>query len=301
MKCETAHTKDIAGVFDRAAYRYDRVGPAIFSYFGDLLVEMSGIHQGAKVLDAGSGSGAVLFPAARKAGPRGWVVGIDISREMVRQTKIRVHCSGLKNVHMLRMDAQDLSFRDGIFDYVMCGFSIFFCPQPLKALQEFKRVLVKKGMVGITSRALDRETQWLGQLVERFVPVNTAGIRSNGGKNLLPNLHTPAGIEYAMGIVGLTNIRIIGMQEIFTYQNEEEWWASQWANGLRHYLEAMEPGYLEKFKTEAYKRLGYYKKKDGIRMPFRVIAAFGFNAPVPDEPGQDRDAGTCNHHHGVPP
>lgn len=301
MKRETAYSKDIAGVFDRAAGKYDSVGPAIFSYFGERLVEMSGIFPGAKVLDAGTGRGAVLFPAARKVGPGGGVVGIDISREMVRQTKKRIHGSGLKNVFVLRMDARELSFMGGCFDFIMCGFSLFFCPRPLDALREFKRVLVKKGEVGLTSRAIDRETQWLGQLIERFVPKNTIEDGNRGDKALLPDLHTPTGIECAMSAAGFTNIRIIEIQEFFTYRNREEWWASQWANGRRRCLEAMGPGNLEEFKIEVSKRLAYYKKKEGIRMPFRVIAAFGSNAPLPGETGRARDAGTCNGHHGIPP
>jgi hypothetical protein len=38
-------------VFNQAASTYDRVGPRSFSYFGRRLVDLAGIHSGAKVLD----------------------------------------------------------------------------------------------------------------------------------------------------------------------------------------------------------------------------------------------------------
>ena len=57
-------------VFSEAAPIYDRIGPPIFSHFGQRLVEVSAISLGAKVLDVASGRGAVLFPAAAKVGSR---------------------------------------------------------------------------------------------------------------------------------------------------------------------------------------------------------------------------------------
>ena len=53
-------------------------GPVYWDYFGEKLVEHASIHPGAKVLDVGCGSGSSLFPAAEKAGSKGYVVGVDI-------------------------------------------------------------------------------------------------------------------------------------------------------------------------------------------------------------------------------
>lgn len=49
-----------------------------WDYFGGKLVKYASISQRAKVLDAGCGNGSSLFKAAREAGPKGHVVGIDI-------------------------------------------------------------------------------------------------------------------------------------------------------------------------------------------------------------------------------
>ena len=59
----------------------DLDGPDYWDYFGVRLVEHAAIPPGAHVLDVGCGTGASLFPAARKTGPRGHVIGIDIGPE----------------------------------------------------------------------------------------------------------------------------------------------------------------------------------------------------------------------------
>ena len=56
----------------------DLDGPDYWDYFGARLVERAAIFPGAWLLDVGCGTGTSLFPAAKKAGPRGFAVGIDI-------------------------------------------------------------------------------------------------------------------------------------------------------------------------------------------------------------------------------
>jgi O-methyltransferase/aklanonic acid methyltransferase len=53
-------------------------GPDYWDYFGDRLVEHAAINPGARLLDVGCGTGSSLFPAAEKAGARGYTIGIDI-------------------------------------------------------------------------------------------------------------------------------------------------------------------------------------------------------------------------------
>ena len=51
-------------VFSQTATIYDRIGPQIFSYFGQRLVDLADLGSGGKVLDVAAGRGAVLFPVA---------------------------------------------------------------------------------------------------------------------------------------------------------------------------------------------------------------------------------------------
>jgi SAM-dependent methyltransferase len=51
------------------------------------------------------------------------------------------------------MDAAQLDFPDASFDAVLCGFALWFFPQPARALQEWFRVLKPGGRIGLTTWA----------------------------------------------------------------------------------------------------------------------------------------------------
>jgi ubiquinone/menaquinone biosynthesis C-methylase UbiE len=142
-------------VFSRAAATYDRIGPRIFAHFGQRLVAHAHLSPGTTVLDVAAGRGAVLFPAAEQVRPGGWVVGIDLATEMVRETNADIQRAGWSHVTIHQMDAEQINFADASFDRVLCGFALWFFPQPHRALREFFRVLKPGGRVILTTWAED--------------------------------------------------------------------------------------------------------------------------------------------------
>ena len=123
-------------IFDAAAPRYDRAGPDLFRQFGARLVDWLEIPAGARALDVATGTGAVLIPAARRAGPDGHVTGVDLSNEMLAEADRAARATGLSNFQLGRMDAERLEFPDNSFDAVTCGFALFFCPSIDAAMAE---------------------------------------------------------------------------------------------------------------------------------------------------------------------
>src|SRR5215467_8227718 len=95
---------EVAALYSLVAPMYGTVGPAVFAHFGRGLVEMMGISTGARVLDVAAGRGAILFPAAEKAGAAGRVTGIDLAGKMVQGTAADIERRGLKQAIMLLMD-----------------------------------------------------------------------------------------------------------------------------------------------------------------------------------------------------
>lgn len=65
-------------IFSRPVGVHDPEGPDYWDYFAARLVERADIFPAARILDVGCGTGSSLFPAAKKAGPRGYAVGIDL-------------------------------------------------------------------------------------------------------------------------------------------------------------------------------------------------------------------------------
>jgi ubiquinone/menaquinone biosynthesis C-methylase UbiE len=99
------------------------------------------LTPGMRVLDLACGSGHPALDEARLVQPSGSVVATDLVEEMVEATRRRAAETGLNNVETRVMDLEDIAFPDESFDAVTCRFGVMFCPQPLKALQEVRRVL----------------------------------------------------------------------------------------------------------------------------------------------------------------
>ena len=145
-------------VFSEAAPIYDRIGPPIFSRFGQRLVDVSEMPLGANVLDVAAGRGAVLFPAAAKVGTSGRVIGIDFTTAMVRETAKDIASRKIANAEIRQMDAEQMEFDDAAFDCVTCGFALWMFAEPARVL------------AGISSRAAAGRTgssQQLGGRITR--------------------------------------------------------------------------------------------------------------------------------------
>src|ERR1700737_4828278 len=162
MTEESRFKQTIAGLYDRAAPIYDQVGPSFFQQAAARLVELVDIRAGARILDVGTGRGAVLLAAAERVGPTGLLVGIDLSAGMVREAAGEIRRRGLLNAAVLRMDAEHLAFRPDAFDVVRSSFAIFFFPRLTETLGNLREVLRPGGIVGIAvgSRKSDPRWRW---------------------------------------------------------------------------------------------------------------------------------------------
>jgi ubiquinone/menaquinone biosynthesis C-methylase UbiE len=74
----------------------------------DLMVDLAGVHTGARVLDVAAGAGGQSFAAARRVGPHGEVLATDISENLVRYLEQDAAAAGLPQVRTAVMDGEDL-------------------------------------------------------------------------------------------------------------------------------------------------------------------------------------------------
>ena len=98
----------------------------------------AGIQSASNVLDISTGTGEAALAALPVIGPSGTLVGADISPEMVRSAVKRVSDTRFLPVVA---DGQELPFRNGCFDAVVCQLGLQFFPEPGRGLSEFHRVL----------------------------------------------------------------------------------------------------------------------------------------------------------------
>lgn len=273
----------LSRIFDGASTTYDHVGPRFFSHFGRRLVEIAQIPSGSKVLDVATGRGALLFPATESVGPQGTVTGIDLSEMMVQETrKELVRKKIAPNVEVRQMDAEHLQFPDESFDFVLCGFAIFFFPQLDQAMAEFRRVLKPNGHICVSTfdTLFEKEWSWFDEIVEIYLPSEpevTQEPESNPESQ--PVFDTPEGLREIMNSAGFDNIQIFSETAEFVYATEEEFWSTLWSHGLRGTLEKIEQETgtdgLQKFKLDVFKKVSDIKQTDGLHqlVPVHVCLA----------------------------
>ena len=255
MSLDSQNKKDtLRGVFTRSASSYSRI--RYFPMFGEWLVETANIPEGARVLDIACGRGAVLFPAAERVGPGGQVIGIDLADGMARETDAEIQRRGLTQAEARQMDAENLTFPDSSFDFVLCGFSLQFLPHLDRALSEFKRVLKPGGRVAVTTWGEDDERwDWYADLREAYGAVMRLGSQS---------LEKPEDIQSWFSQAGFVDIQTKPKELDMIYLDEEEWWNVEWSISGRAGLEKLSPEELERFKAEAFGKAQSQKRADGF-------------------------------------
>lgn len=129
----------IKKVYDTYAWFYDVAFGRIFQqgrYFTTNIVNQNA-KKGARILELGVGTGLSL-PLYRDDLE---IVGIDISDKMLNKAKERIAAKQLKtNISLHVMDAENLSFDNDSFDFVVAMYVASVVPDIKAFLQEITRV-----------------------------------------------------------------------------------------------------------------------------------------------------------------
>ena len=255
-----------AGVFGRAASTFGVLGN--FTYFGERLVAHAQVGEGDTVLDVATGRGAIAFSAARRVGPRGKVIGVDISPEMLQETAKELATGQWPMIELHQMDAEHLSFPDSTFDCVLCGFALWFFPHPEQGLKEFVRVLKPGKRVALTTIA--RDSPWHNLARETFRPFRSEA--SDGGP--VSRFDTTDQLERALKRAGLIDLRIVHEDfNAVVEKGDEGVWESLWSGGFRRTLEKLSESDLQVAKAGLFKRLEPLTQSDGVHLVFRALIA----------------------------
>jgi demethylmenaquinone methyltransferase/2-methoxy-6-polyprenyl-1,4-benzoquinol methylase len=149
---------DVGAMFDRIAHVYDPLN-AVISGFQEprwrrRLVAASGARPGMAVLDVATGTGAVARDLARRVGPNGSIVGVDISLGMVERARRRAGTP--PNIGYEIGDALALPFDDGAFDAATIAFGMRNLPDYELGFREMSRVVRPGGVVACLEIARPR-------------------------------------------------------------------------------------------------------------------------------------------------
>ena len=133
-------------MFDRIAGRYDLVNTVLSggtdAGWRKRAARATGLAAGSSALDVASGSGKLTAQLARIAGPKGRVVGLDFSPQMLEVAR-RDH----PDIEFVEGDALKLPFDDESFDVATIAFGLRNLSDPVGGLREMLRVARQRAVI----------------------------------------------------------------------------------------------------------------------------------------------------------
>jgi SAM-dependent methyltransferase len=116
--------------------------------------------SGEQVLDVGCGCGDTSLELARRVGPEGGVLGLDISAPMLEVARGRAEAAGARNLAFHEADAQTAALPGGR-DAVFSRFGVMFFADPTAAFANLRSALRPGGRLGFVCWRPLAENLWM--------------------------------------------------------------------------------------------------------------------------------------------
>ena len=230
------HDREAAFYDDRFLIDYDRIGPDVRRDLRDILGHEP---RARRALDVACGTGYAAVGLAA-AGLADESHASDLSAAMVERTRANAARAGV-TIPLTQADAESLPYAENSFDLVVARGALHHVPDPLRALQEIRRVLEPGGTAIVLAEPTPGGERQTGAVVGLAVKVVEAIKRARGTTeteeelirrhwelaSIAANLHTfePEQIASLAEKAGFEDIKV-----------GTAWWSWILVLGINYYL-----------------------------------------------------------------
>ena len=143
-------------------------GSAVSTFGCGNPMAFSAVGPGDVVLDLGSGAGMDLLLAAKKVGPTGQVIGVDMTDEMISRAEENIRAAGLDNVQVRKGIIEELPVESSSVDWIISNCVINLSPEKPRVFAELARVLKPGGQFLISDIVVEELPQWVRQSADMY-------------------------------------------------------------------------------------------------------------------------------------
>lgn len=261
-------TENIIKTFDFVAKTYNHSASRFFPFTADRLVGILRPLPGSKILDVATGTGVVAMAMAQAVGQNGRVIGVDLSEAMMAEAENSFKKFGLDNIDLFTMDGAKLDFKNNYFDHVTCSFGLFFMPDMVAALKEWRRVLKPGGKVIFSCFDEGAFSPMADRFAELLMSYGVAKDKLHPASERLKSKHA---CESVIRDAGFTRHETQSIQVGYHLNSESEWWDLVWSSAFRRLLDQIPEHSIPEFKQRHLETLQSLKDEKGLWLNVPVL------------------------------
>jgi SAM-dependent methyltransferase len=182
------------------------------------LLNWLGLPRHLRWLDVCCGSG-VLTEAIVESFAPAWIAGIDASADQI--SFARDHRAGPR-VRFETADALQLPFAADSFDVAGCGLGLNFLPDPERALQEMRRVVVPRGTISAYVWDYAEGARFLREFWDAAAAIDQDAPQHDQGRRF--PLCNPEPLRELFEGAGMSQVDVVGLSITTRFASFDDYW-----------------------------------------------------------------------------